>query len=283
MDAFELCRSLLPSKLKEALLTHREAEELRLRCGRKPSIITGGKEKEISDVVLTENDILHVIELATGASLHSSAVSLARGFINYKGLRIGICGQAIYSNDKVLGFRKYFSLSIRIPHQLDVIPNEVTQGILCELSSTLVVAPPGVGKTTALRELVRICSDKGIRVSLVDERGELSGAGFEYKLGRCTDVMTDVPKAEAAIMLLRSMNPEIIAMDEISSAEDIAAVNEISGCGVAVFATAHGKNREDMLRRDVYRKMLSHGLFDKFLIISAKNGKREYTLERTDK
>jgi len=149
-----------------------------------------------------------------------------------------------------------------------------------ELSSTLIVAPPGVGKTSALRELVRTASESNIRVALADERGEVSGVDNCFSLGPCTDVISHMPKSEAALMLLRTMNPDMIAMDEITSASDVDAVADISGCGVAVFATAHGRDREDMLRRPVYKKMFEKGIFSKLLKISLVNRKRVYDLER---
>ena len=106
MDTFELCCQLLSPELKTAFKRFNKAEELRLRCGQKPSAVISGKEIPISESHITENDILHVLECATGASIHSAAASLSKGFVNYKGLRLGVCGQAIFSSGDMLGFRK---------------------------------------------------------------------------------------------------------------------------------------------------------------------------------
>ena len=280
MDAFESCCMLVPAEIRAKLVEYPKAEELRLRLHRKPSILLNGKELEFADFAVGESHILCVLERATGASMHSAASSISKGYINYNGLRIGICGQAIVSNGQLIGFRKYSSISIRIPHQLQVIPEEILQGIMHETTSTLIAAPPGVGKTTALRDLVRIVSDKGVRVALVDEKGELSGGAFCFSLGTHTDLISDMHKADAALIMLKTMNPDVIAMDEITSAADLAAVSNINGCGVSVFATAHGKNREDMLKRPIYRKMFEEGIFRQMLTISMLGAKREYKLER---
>ncbi len=281
MDAFNACCGLLPKKYRDRMNQYKTAEEIRLRCGKPASVLIGGKEICLSDSAVSENEILQIIELATGASVHSSASSLSMGYIEYKGVRIGVCGQAIYSEGKILGFKKYNSLSIRIPHEArGIIPPNICDEILLNPENLLIVAPPGIGKTTALRELVRIISEKGIRVSLIDERGELAGEGNSFELGRCTDILSGLPKSVASMLVLRGMNPQVIAMDEISSPEDVDAIFEIAGCGVCVFSTSHGNGFEDMLHRPSYKRLFENNIFSRLLTINIKNGRREYKLER---
>ncbi len=281
VNGFEICCTLLNGELRENFRQYRAAEEIRLRCGKPASVLIAGKEHSISGMAVCENDIMQIIELATGASMHSAASSISLGYIDYRGVRIGICGQAICSGISIKGFRKYTSLSIRIPHEVkDVIPKEIVAEFLAAKENLIIAAPPGGGKTTALRELVRNISEKGLRISLIDERGELTGSEECYDLGRCTDVLAGIPKATAAMMVLRGMNPQIIAMDEISHPEDVDAVFEIVGCGVSVFATLHGSGCRDMLSRPAYRRLFDSGVFSKILTININNGKREYKLER---
>ena len=85
------------------------------------------------------------------------------------------------------------------------------------------------------------------------------------------------------MMLLRGMNPQIVAMDEITVEEDLRAVEQIVGCGVLLFATAHGKDREDMLRRPLYRKLLTGGVFRELVTIRCLGGKRIYDRESLDR
>lgn len=275
---------LLPAELRRDLEVYNEVEEIRLRCGYRPSFIVAGKEKEFSQVLVEERHILHVIDIATGASVHSSAEFLTSGFLNYRGIRIGVCGHAIYKDCTVWGFNKYTSLSIRIPGKLkDPIPDVILDELSSVPNNLIIAAPPGVGKTTALREIITLLSNKGFRIALLDERGEFAGDDIQSRLGKCTDILSFASKEKAAMMVLRTMNPQIIAMDEISKPEDAETVFEITGCGVAVIATIHAFELSDMYKRPIYKRLLSEGVFSKVLCISLHDGKRKYILERIGK
>lgn len=286
MNAYEEACRLLPSALRAELERRRPegAEEIRLRVGRPASLVVRGTERELTGDRLRRSDIMQVLERATGASLHSAAASLANGYISCRGLRIGICGEAVISGETVAGFRSYSSLAVRIPGQCRGACDELAARVFRDgVESALVLSPPGYGKTTALRELTRLLSDSGVRTGVVDERNELSAvvngeAGFE--LGRCSDILVGVPKALGAMMLLRGMNPELIVMDEITRSEDMEAIRTIGGCGVAMLASAHGRSREDMLSRPLYRELLSMGVFKWLITIDLRDGRRSYDARR---
>ena len=177
MDAFREACALLPASLGQALSRGRfdRAEEIRLRIGQPPTALIGGAELRIRDREFEQDELIRLLEKATGASLHSSMQSMRNGYISWHGLRIGLCGQAIYNRGELTGFRNYSSAVIRIPHECrDICRAEAHKIISDGLGSTLIAAPPGIGKTTALRELVRVFSETGIRTSVVDERNELS-------------------------------------------------------------------------------------------------------------
>lgn len=284
MNMFERCCRAMPADIRQVLEKHTDAEEIRLRCHEVPAVCKGGKEYSLGGPVVNEQHLLHILEVASGASMHSHSSSIASGFIEYSGLRIGICGQCIWHNGQLTGFRRYSSLSVRIPHEcLSCIPESIVNELKDKPRSTLIAAPPGFGKTSALRELVRKLSNEGIRVALIDERGELSGSFSEpasFGIGKCTDILSALPKAEAAMILLRNMNPNLIAMDEITRYEDIDAVLNIIGCGVYVLATAHGRNLQDMMARPVYKTLFEQKIFDNLISISINEGKRVYSLER---
>ena len=145
---------------------------------------------------------------------------------------------------------------------------------------TLIVSPPGMGKTTLLRELVRRLSETH-RVSLLDERGEVAGVWDgvpEFDVGSPTDVLTGADKRSGAAMLLRSMNPEILAMDEITARSDLEAVRSASACGVRILATAHAFTLADMPRRELYREILAMGVFERVVEISADSAGRRYAV-----
>ena len=165
MDAFREACVLLPTSLGQALSCGRftRAEEIRLRIGQPPTALIGGAEIRIRDKSFEPDELMRLLEKATGASLHSSMQSMKNGYISWHGLRIGLCGQAIYNHGELTGFRNYSSAVIRIPHECrDICRAEAHRIISDGLGSTFIAAPPGVGKTTALRELVRLFSEAGI-------------------------------------------------------------------------------------------------------------------------
>ena len=286
MDGFEKAVYLLPEGLKQKAAAFRGTgiEELRLRIDRRPTVLRDGQEHAFSNERITERDILRLLEKATGASLHSAAAALSEGYLSYKGLRIGVCGEAVNHKGELAGFRHFSSAAIRVPREC----RGVCDGIIRELyeggfESTLLISRPGGGKTTALREFIRKLSDRGTRISVMDERNELSASDdgqAQFDLGAHTDVLTGAPKADGAMMMLRAMNPQILAMDEITKKEDIEAISQASGCGADILASAHASGLEELIRRPLYKELLMLGIFKNAVMISGVGAARRYTAER---
>lgn len=291
MNTYREAAALLPINLCGELLVMPEriqsnAEELRLRVGRAVAVLSEGCEHEVAaDYKICCDDLYSVLEKATFASFHSVENELAKGFITVGGgIRIGICGTAIYKSGKLSGIKNFSSMAIRIPHDIIGCSSEICRKINSDkLKSVLIISPPGYGKTTFTRDYIRCLSRKGFRVSAADERCEL-GAVMDgepqYDLGPCTDIMSGVNKSEAVMMMLRAMNPDIIAMDEISEPEDVRAVSAAAGCGIRLLATAHASEIDDLRRRPVYRELLNMNIFDCAVIISkAENNSRLFRIE----
>ncbi|MEG1190574.1 MAG: stage III sporulation protein AB [Oscillospiraceae bacterium] len=281
---------LLPPNLRSAVLALptelcEEAEELRLRVGRAPTAVLARGEIEIlPDYRVLPTDLQLVLEIATRASVHAYSESIKMGFVTGEGgCRVGLCGTAVSEGGSISGLRRLSSVCIRIPREkqgcADGIYGALTAG---GFASTLLVSPPGEGKTTLLRELIRRLSDEGRRLALVDERNELAGS-FEgqaaFDLGSRTDILSGAPKGEGIFLLLRSMAPQIIAFDEITAPEDVCAAELAANCGVSILATAHGLGLSDLQNRPLYKNLLERKIFRRAVIIEKKNGRRFYTVE----
>lgn len=287
VDMFSRAASLLPEELKSAICKFSTSipEEIRLRLGRPPTVVVGDCERLISDLAVDKRTLDYVIERASGASLHSHMDEIVRGYLNCNGLRIGLCGTAIIKNGELAGFKNFSSLSIRIPALFSGDIETIYRKVSSSISSCLIVSPPGGGKTTLLREMIRRFSVDGKRVSVVDERNEISATEqgrAHYDLGPCSDILAGVGKREGTMLLLRTMNPQIIALDEISHKEDMEAVLECAGCGVSILATAHGRNLNELRERSLYRKLLDEHMFEHLICIENTKQGRNYGYMRLD-
>lgn len=271
----ELLPSYLMRELKRGGLA--AGEEIRLRLAQRPSIIVDDKERIFSDKVIALEDISYVLDRASRSSFHAVATQLGQGYLHAGfGIRIGVCG--MYSEKGMVSSRDIRSLALRLPHEMKGIGAEAIEQLRPFDSSVLIISPPGGGKTSFLRELIRKSSESGVRVCLCDERGEVAAlwqGQSSFDLGPMCDILSGVEKKRGISMLLRSMNPKVIAVDEISAEYDGEAMKEAQSCGAAIYATAHGKNLEELVKRSHYRKMISDGLFQKAVIIS-RNEKRHY-------
>lgn len=289
MNAWERALQLLPQRYLDE--GHRRlmlgAEELRLRLGQPLMMSQNGRELPIGGEPIREDELHRLLEKATGASLHTAAPSLARGFLSYHGLRIGVCGTVAEHEGELRGFRSVSSAAVRIPQECRGVCDEFYPLLSsAAYGNILIISPPGGGKTTALRELVRLFSSHGFRVGVADERWEIAAmeSGVpQYDLGAHCDVISGLNKSRAAMMLLRGMNPQLIAFDEITQPEDAACIGEIIGCGVRVMATAHAADYEDLIRRPLYRRMMDDGVFGAVIRISRTEDGRKYQLRRTER
>ena len=285
MDLFKKAIELMPEEIASELRYFKksEIEEIRIRLGRKPCVSLAGKEQALSCKATNGIDIKRLIEKATGASYHMAEVGLSEGYINYCGLRIGVCGHMSSQRGQAYSFRSINTLAIRIAHECRGIFDDMVQELYSSgYKNSLIVSAPGGGKTTAIRELCRLLSEDGERIALIDERNEiLADDGMNcFDLGPHCDVLSGVNKAQGSTMLLRTMNPDIIAMDEITKQEDVQAVFNIVGCGVSLLASAHGKDKTELGKRKIYRELLDAGVFEYLITISGYGSRRKYTWEK---
>lgn len=241
--------------------------ELRVRAEKPLSANLGGSYLFLGEggvcsrreaLVPTAREIEDALFAASGFSVYSVENQLRQGFLTgAEGERIGIAGTYVYEKGSVLAVRSVTSLCIRIPHEIHGCAEQIYRECLSEkLCSLLLLAPPGEGKTTLLRDLSRlVCERRGCNVLVCDERGELSAGD----LGGTSDCMMFADKITAFTAGVRAMRPDLIVTDELLSA-DYAAVERAVQGGVNVFASAHLTRFEDVPRKLFSRYVLLDGL-----------------------
>jgi stage III sporulation protein AA len=292
--AYRQAVRVLPGRLRQEALTlpqeeQSRAEELRLRVGYPMSVVLAGRERGLDGEPVRTQELEQLVELASRASVHAVMDQIRRGYLTVEGgHRLGLCGTAVLREGDIHALRALSSADLRIARQVRGAAQPILEGVCHrgQLVSTLILAPPGLGKTTLLRDLIRLVSDgEGCtpqRVSVADERGELAAAWSgrpQLDVGRRTDVMEGCPKAQALMYLLRAMNPQVLAADEITAPEDVRALLTAAGCGVTLLVTAHGADREDLRRRPLYRPLLEEGIFQRLVRICRENGRNIYHVE----
>jgi len=243
------------AKLPDSLW--REGEELRLRKGHSAILVSAGKEYTISGNMLgsIEQELLNdIINKFLNYSDYAHLEELKSGYVSLQGgHRAGFSGQAVLDDGKIKLIRNITSINIRLAR--DVV--DCGTAILPHLfqpdhtfGNTVIVSPPGCGKTTLLRSLIRQLSEQGFTISVCDERSEISGAGpngYSFDLGPRTDILTGCSKEEGMMLMLRTMGPQILAADEIGTDREIPILQRALHSGVKLLITLHGSDFSDIL------------------------------------
>ena len=265
---------ILPREAAQALdgLNAAQVEEIRLRCGQVPSILRRGVEQPLPHCERTpQQEMQRTLLAASAQSQYAVQEQLREGFLSVPGgVRIGVCGSAVVQDGRVTGIREISSLCIRIARPRPGCADRAAEFLRQHPDSTLICGVPGSGKTTLLRSCIRALSAAGSRVGVVDERLELAGAVHgvpQFDLGPHTDVLSGCPKAAGMQMLLRGMNPEWLAVDEITSPADLAGIRQAFGCGVRILATIHAGSAAELREKPLCRAVLGAGMFEQVLFL----------------
>lgn len=235
-------------------------QELHLRINLPPEAVLKHKNQLLRGMV-TQSDLHTVINLVTSFSPWTSETA-SQGFLTAEGgHRVGISGRVINQEGNVRGIPTPTSLCIRVAREYTGISERVAS----INDSILILGPPGSGKTTFLRDLVRAKSYQSTgNISVVDERMEIfpmAKGKFCFDCGPRTDVLSGCKKEHGMECVLRSMNPEWIAVDEISSGADCNTMLQAGWCGIKLIATAHAHSLDEFLRRPFYRAIAKSNLF----------------------
>lgn len=300
MKTKEVILSSMGSRLKNLFYELREDEfekiqEIRLRVNKPLIILKNGDyyfmrgegylTKEIKQAfIVFQKDITDAIQLMSDYSMYAFEQELKNGYITLQGgHRVGVVGKTVIENGHIKTIKYIGAMNIRISHQIIGCGKEVFPYLTdCQsIYHTLIISPPKCGKTTILRDLIRIISDglknkfSGVTVGVVDERSEIGGCyqGVpQNDVGIRTDILDACPKVEGMRMLLRSMSPEVIAVDEIGKSEDIHAIEDVMNAGIKLMCTVHGRSLLDIQRKPILSKLIEKKIFERIIVLNHKNG-----------
>ena len=260
-------------------------EEIRLRSNR-PLMLKLGQTEKIIDTLVETKDILETLQHACDNSIYSYQRQICEGYITVKGgHRIGITGSAVVQEGQITNMNYISNLNFRIARQVIGCSTKLLQYVIDiqnnTIFNTLIISPPGAGKTTILRDLIRKISDgmeqikfSGKTVGIVDERGEIAAS---YKgvaqndVGVRTDVLDNISKSIGMKMMIRSMAPQIIVADEIGNKEDVEAIDYAICCGIKGIFTAHGGSIEDVKLNPALEEMIEKHVFERLIFLDRKN------------
>jgi stage III sporulation protein AA len=246
--------------------------------------------QEVDAYKPTHQDCLSLLEQLTNHSLYTYEEELRRGYITIAGgHRVGLAGRTVLEQGQVKQIRDVSSFNIRIARDIQNVGKAVMpylfDPILRSIHHTLIISPPQQGKTTLIRDLVRLVSRGewgqvgtallGRKVGVVDERSELAACvrGVpRFDLGPRTDILDGCPKAEGMMMMIRSLSPDVLAVDEIGRPEDAAAIHEAIHAGIRLIATAHGADYEDVRLRPILKRLMEEGVFSRYVILERRKG-----------
>ena len=280
--------------LKNTDLLADDLQEIRLRTGAPLLVVAKDQEYFLTpDGALTgewekgypvsPTDIRDTMDYIGSFSLYAYEDELRQGFLTVEGgHRIGIAGKTVIEGEKVKGISHISCINVRVAHEKKGCADRVMPYLWEDgrFLHTLIVSAPGCGKTTMLRDIIRQISDgespyPGLTVGVVDERSEIAGCYLgvaQNDVGIRTDVLDCCPKAEGMMMLIRTMSPQVIAVDEIGSREDLEAIEYVMNCGCKLVATVHGNSMEDIREKPGLSSFLQEKRFERYVVLGNRRG-----------
>ena len=296
-EILKIVSAKLRKILEQSHIDYECLQELRLRTNEPFILLYAGGEYFMSEngkllrqakdgYLVTANDVKETLEYISSFSLYAYEDEIRQGFITVQGgHRIGLAGKVILEQGKVKSVKHISFINIRMSHEkkgcgAEILPYIYENDRICH---TLIISPPGCGKTTLLRDIVRLVSDgndmhPGISVGVVDERSEIGACYLgipQNDVGMRTDVLDCCPKAEGMLMMIRSMSPVVIAVDEIGTVEDIHAIEYAMQCGCRMIASVHGLNMDEASNKPVLGDLIRRRMFQRYVVLGNEKGPGE--------
>ena len=240
--------------------------------------------------IVKKEAVEQFMDAICGYSPYAFYEELKKGYITVPGgHRIGVAGQVVIEGERIVGIKNICFVNIRISHEIigsadRLLPFLYEDG---QLLNTLIISPPGFGKTTLLRDLIRQVSDgnkmaQGVSVGVVDERSEIAGCCLgvsQNQVGIRTDVLDGCPKKYGMMMLIRSMSPKVVAIDELGSKEDVEELKRVVHCGSRILVTIHGDNFEEIQQKPFARALVAERYFQRYVVLKGiKDGNQSFAL-----
>lgn len=287
----EVIFNILPDTIRSILMETaphviKNLEEIRIRVHRPLELIAEGKpfypKKQNNYYIVTVQDNIHLLNKLSNYSLYAFEEELQKGYITISGgHRVGLAGKVTIENGKVKVIKEIGSYNIRIARDKKGIADHIIPYLYNNRwLNTLIIGAPQTGKTTLLRDIARTISKGNERfsippqkVGIVDERSEIAGCvkGIpQHDLGYRVDVLDACPKAEGIMMMIRSMSPDVIVVDEIGRKEDCDAIIEALNAGVQMMMTIHANQLEDIYFRPMLKPVLEANVFERFIELSRR-------------
>lgn len=293
MDRDESILKIFPAQIKKALseadLDMKYLQEIRLRVGQPLVCIYRGKEIFLAEqggsckgpqeyFLVSREALQETVSYVSRYSIYAFDEEMRQGYITLPGgHRVGLAGKIVMEDGRIRCVKYISFLNVRLSHERKgcgdkVFPYLIEDGNFCH---TLIISPPKCGKTTLLRDIIRQASNgstllAGQNVGVVDERSEIGGSyqGVpQNDLGIRTDVLDCCPKSEGMMMLIRSMAPDIVAVDEIGDYRDSQAIEAVFHCGCKLLATVHGSSVEDIRRKPLLQKLVQYHFFQRYVVL----------------
>jgi stage III sporulation protein AA len=230
--------------------------------------------------LVSKNEMQETMEYIGNYSLYAFEDEIRQGFITIQGgHRVGIAGKTVMEAEHVKNIKHIAFINVRLSHQVKGCADKVIPYIIRGdegVFHTLIISPPRCGKTTLLRDIIRQLSDgdksrNGMTVGVVDERSEIGACYMgvpQNDLGIRTDILDCCPKADGMLMLIRSMSPSVIAVDEIGQKGDMDAIEYVINCGCRILATVHGSCIDDVKLKPILGRLVKEKIFERYIILN---------------